>query len=208
MTLYPVYSNQKEANGLFLGASTFTGGEGGLVVRLKPHLAANVAGEQNFLEVDFIEDGSTDVSSHMFGLLEEQLTGRGTMLGRFMPMSGEPIPLGPSSHQAWGGGKVTLRQESGYFITDQFDLQLTSGVGDGYGEPATIKPGDLLYALKSDSATHKRGTLTDDATQATTRVRFMGMIDDSHDLFGHFVSPLPTHGSMKEGPFILIMQEA
>jgi hypothetical protein len=204
MALYPIQANERDVNGLFKAAATFTGGEGGLIVRLAPHAATNPALGQNFIEVDFIADGSTDCTSKMYGLLDEQVNGRGTMLGKFLPTNADPIGLGVATHLS--SQKVSIWQQSGYFMTDIFDIALNAqGPTDGYGEPTNLVPGQMLHAIASDGA-FKRGTLTD-KVQADTRVRFMGLVDDPRDLFGSFVSPAPKTGMFKEGPFVLIFQE-
>jgi hypothetical protein len=135
------------------------------------------------------------------------------MLGSFLPSNGTPVALGPATHL--GSGRVSLWQNTGYFLTDHFAIELddTAGAGEGYGEPVNLVAGAAMLATSADSGSTRRGTLCDAASAATlsvatatTRISFISLVDDASDLLGSYVSPAPTTGMFAQGPRILIYQ--
>jgi len=187
MALYPIFSpggTQASALGVFKAHSTTydnAKSEGGRLAQL-----VNEGGE---LKVS--NSVSSAANTIMHCLIDEQgaTTTSETSLGKFLPANSAPLVLGPSTHL--GSGRVSVWQESGYFLTSEYDL-----VTDAYGE-AAIAPGT--------SMNHVGGLLGDVGTLAT-RVYFMGMVNDVNDLFGSFVSPAPTTGMFAEKAPILIYQ--
>lgn len=187
MALYPIFSpggTQASALGVFKSHSTdydLAKSEGGRLAKLE-----NEGGE---LKVSNAVTGAADTIMHC--LIDEQgaTTSSETALGRFLPANQTPIILGPNT--VLGSGRVSVWQESGYFLTSEYDLAV-----DGYGEPTGIVPGVAM--------THTAGLLN--VGGDATRIYFMGMVDDVSDLFGSYVSPAPTTGMFAEKAPILIYQ--
>lgn len=184
MALFPIHGGHREALGLFKAHSTdYASSEGGLIVELKADgtdlAVANVGAA-----------AATDAMK--FGLLDEQSeTTKETMLGKFLPANQTPVVLGPATHLA--SGRVSCWLESGWFLTDKYDLST-----DGYGETDTIAPGDAMF---HDGT----GLLTDTAGYAT-RIMFSKMINDDSDLLADRTTPAPLTGLFAEKPPILIYQ--
>jgi hypothetical protein len=216
MALFPVYANERDAVGLFKSHSDFEGGEGGLIVRLNPEgTNSPAAGTQETLRVDYVADAGTNFEARgLYGLLDEQMTRPETLFGSFLSPNSDPIGIGPATHLS--SGRVSIWQNSGYFMTDWFAIEFTdeSSQGEGYGEAANLSGGDLMLATNADAGTVRRGTLCDAESAAalsvgtgTTRVRFMSMVDDTRDLLASLVSPAPRTGMFRDGPRILLFQE-
>lgn len=181
MVLLPVYARERDNVAVLKAHSTdFTGGDGGLVVVVKADgtdpAVANVA------------SGACDTVLH--GLLDEQASHPGTMVGRFLVPNANPVVLGPASHLA--SGKVTVYLASGWFLTDNYALDT-----DAYGE-AIVAPGAALDCTNA-------GVLTN-AVANNTRVRFMKMVNDVSDLLATRVSPPEATGMFAEKAPILIYQ--
>jgi hypothetical protein len=184
MALYPIHAKERDALGLFKthSANYANTSEGGLVVELVE--------ENNDLVVQNYAGGAA-TAKNKFGLLDEQATStKETMLGKFLPANQTPVVLGPATHLS--SGKATVWLESGWFLTDKYDLAT-----DGYGE-ATIANNTMLFVDPT-------GMLTDVAGEAS-RVYFMKMVDDVSDLLATRVSPAPTTGMFAEKAPILIYQ--
>lgn len=216
MALFPVHANERDPLGLFKAYSTFEGGEGGLLVRVRPE-GTNSAGFGTQMEprIDYADASSSSFSTKgVYGLLDEQTTRPETLFGSYLAPNADPVPLGPATHL--GSGRVTMWHDVGYFLTDWFALELTATTheGEGYGEVANYTAGDAMVATRVDSASGvRRGTLTDSATAATlsvatstTRILFMQTVDDTGDLLASRVTPAPRTGMFREGPRILIYQ--
>ena len=183
MVLLPVYARERDCVAVLKAHSTdFTGGDGGLVVKVthegKDPTISNVAGA-----------GACNTVLH--GLLDEQASHPGTMLGRFLAPNANPVVLGPASHLA--SGHVSVWLASGWFLTDNYDLAT-----DAYGEASALNPSDALYCTNA-------GKLTDVAGNAT-RVRFMKMVNQVSDLLATRVSPPEATGMFAEKAPILIYQ--
>jgi hypothetical protein len=185
MALFPVHARERDALGLFKKHSTFAGGEGGLIVRLLEEGKTPTVAPMN-------TSGAVNTALH--GLLDEQLSHPETSIGRFLAPNSNPVAIGPATHL--GSGKVSLWLESGWFLTNSYDIAV-----DGYGEAATLVAGDILNAKTSGVV----GQLTDGAGSAT-RVRYMQMVDDASDLLASRVSPAPTTGMFAEKALILVYQ--
>lgn len=215
MALFPVYSNERDPNGLFRAESTFTGGEGGLVVRLTGEGANSPSlHTQNAPRVGYIAPGTTDASTAVYGLLDEQSVRPETSLGSFLPGNADPIGLGPATWRH--SGRLSFWQSRGYFLTDNFQIALTSTSlqGEGYGEPANLVSGSALLCTNADSSSGvRRGTICDAATAATlsvatatTKLTYVSFVDDVTDLLASRVSPAPVTGMFRDGPRMLIYQ--
>ena len=186
MALFPIHARERDALGLFKAHSTDYDSalsEGGRVVELKA--------DGTDLAVANIGASAADTPLH--GLLDEQgaKSTLETSVGRFLPANATPVVLGP--HTYLGSGRVSVWVESGWFLTDCYDLTV-----DGYGE-ATAAPGTKLSAKSSD------GELTDGSGE-DTRVYFMKMVNDLDDLLATRVTPAPTTGLFAEQAPILIYQ--
>lgn len=184
MALYPIHAGHREALGLFKAHSTdYASSEGGLIVELKADsddLAVANAGAAH----------ATDAMK--FGLLDEQSEStRETMLGKFLPANTTPVVLGPATHLA--SGRVSCWLESGWFLTDKYDITV-----DGYGEVSGNAPGDAM--------THDGTGLLNFGDSYNTRIMFSKMINDDSDLLADRVSPAPTTGLFTEKAPILIYQ--
>ena len=180
MALFPVYTNERDPNGLFRTASAAHGAEGGLVVRVADDGHGHAV-------VDLAEAGASDYSGVMYGLLDEQASRPGTMVGTYLGAAG-PVAVGPATDLA--SGRSTIWQGKGYFLTDKYD------------GAAPAAAGTALNALNSGAA---RGTLTAGAG-ASTRVTYMGKVSSPADLLGSYVSPAPATGLFAEGPMWLVYQ--
>lgn len=205
--LIPLLASKADSVGLFKGAATFMGGEGGLLVQLKPSVEDPAPGEKSELVIDYIPTTITDATSKNFVLLHEYLTGPGTLLGR-MPTANGAVQVGVSSHLAFGAGRVAVMMFEGLFLINHFDLELTLGdPRDGYGEPVNLKPMDFLRVHTQDTPKFKRGTLTDDPSMPLTRIRYLGMVNSQDDILFSLATEVPSDGLLKQGPFILVRQE-
>lgn len=183
MALYPIHAGHREALGLFKAhSSDYASSEGGLIVELKA--------DGNDLAVANAGSGAA-TNAMKFGLLDEQSEStKETMLGSFLPANQSPVVLGPATHLA--SGRVSVWLESGWFLTDKYDLTV-----DGYGEASVLAPGDAMF---HDGA----GLLTDSGD--ATRIMFGKMVDDLDDLLASRVSPAPQLGLFAEKAPILIYQ--
>ena len=184
MALYPIHARERDALGMFKAHSTDYSNisEGGLVVEMK-------ADGNDLAIANHVSGAATDKGR--FGLLDEQATTtKETMLGKYLPTNQTPVILGPATHLA--SGRVSVWIESGWFLTDNYDLTI-----DAYGEAASLSPGDPMLVTA--------GLLGD--TGSASRIRFMKMIDDQDDLLASRVSPAPRLGLFAEKPLILIYQE-
>lgn len=186
MALYPVHARERDALGMFKAHSTFGTAEGGSVVRLlaegfDPKVAKLAA--------------AAPANTVLHGLLDEQVSKPGTLLGSYLPQNSSPVVLGPATNLA--SGRATVWLDSGWFLTDHYSLAT-----DAYGEASTLTPGDMMYAEDTGATV---GRLTDTAGVAT-RVRFMKMINDVSDLLATRVSPAETTGLFAEKAPILIYQ--
>jgi hypothetical protein len=115
-----------------------------------------------------------------------------TAVGRMLTSYSSPVVVGPATFL--GSNRISVWQESGWFMTDQYDLAV-----DAYGEPTGIVPGTNM--------THTDGLLNVGGADGATRIYFMGMVDDVSDLFGSYVSPAPTAGMFAQKAPILIYQK-
>jgi len=188
MVLYPIFSTggtQASALGVFKAHSTYdtAKSEGGRLAKL--------VAEGTELKVSNDVAAAEDASTIMHCLVDEQggATSYETSVGSFLPASQAPIVLGPATHLH--SGRVSVWQESGYFLTSEYDLAV-----DAYGE-ATLALGSVMK--------HTSGKLNDTGT-GLTRVHFMQMVDDATDLFSTLVSPPPATGMFGEKPLILVYQ--
>lgn len=201
MALFPVHANERDATGLFRAHSGFAGGEGGLVVRVT---SETVAGEKRPV-VAAVDSAATAASSAMHGLLDEQLSGVETLLGSFLPANGAPVALGPATHLS--SGRVSVWQNSGYFLTDNFALELQDS------DAKNLSAGSALLCVREAGGALKPGTLCDAESAAaasldtaTTRCSYISLVDDVDDLLAGRVSPAPQAGMFARGPKILIYQ--
>ena len=184
MALYPIHAGHREALGLFKAhSSDYASSEGGLIVELKADgndLAVANAGAAH----------ATDAKK--FGLLDEQSEStKETMLGKFIPANQDPVVLGPATHLS--SGRVSVFLESGWFLTDKYDITV-----DGYGEVSGNAPGDAM--------THDGAGLLNFGGSYNTRIMFSKMVDDLSDLLASRVSPAPQSGLFAEKAPILIYQ--
>lgn len=165
MALFPVYTNERSATGVFPADPSFAGGEGGLVVQI----AAD--SDDGYTAVVKAVDASGDCNTALHGLLDEQTTGPGTLIGSYLGASGATA-VGPATHLA--SGKVTVWQASGYFLTDTHAVAASTTVGTA------------LNAVQSGA---DKGKLTAGSGGAT-RVTFMGRVSNPADLLASRVSPV------------------
>lgn len=186
MALFPIHARERDALGILAAHSTYAGGEGGLVVRI-------VAEATNPKVAAIATSGAANSKIH--GLLDEQMSRPGTLIGSMLSSNSNPVVVGPATHLA--SGRVSVCLESGWFMTDNYDVTV-----DGYGESAVLAPGELMFAKSSGTV----GQLTDTAGLAT-RVRFMKMVNNPNDLLSSRVSPAPTLGMFAQKAPILIYQE-
>lgn len=167
MALFPVYTTERAATGVFPADPSFAGGEGGLVVQ--------IAADSDDGYTAVVKAASTsDCTSAMHGLLDEQLSGPGTLVGSYGTTA-----MGPATHLA--SGKVTVWQASGYYLTD------THAIGSG---------AQAASALDVVASGANAGKLTDANTGVGSRVSFMGRVSNPADLLASRVSPaaLPAAG--------------
>lgn len=205
MALFPVHANERDATGLFRAHSSFAGGEGGLVVRVTSEAGAK--GEKRPVVAAVAAGVAANTAMH--GLLDEQLSGVETLLGSFLPSNSAPVALGPATHLS--SGRATVWQNSGYFLTDNFAIELDGN--DGYGEAANLATGAALLCVNEAGGPLALGTLCDAQSAATasqttgaTRCSYVALVDDVDDLLAGRVSPAPTAGMFARGPKILIYQ--
>lgn len=220
MALYPIQANERDAVGLFKAASSFTGGEGGLVVKLTKQGTTTTTPPSTSRPVVSYVTGSEaayTAPNGLFGLLDEQMVRPETLVGSFLSANRAPLGIGPATYL--GSGRLTIWQNAGYFMTDYYAIQVNAqGPADGYGEPTTLSPGDALLATAANATdvngnTVWRGTLCDAASAAAlsvatkaTRCTFMGMAVHLDDLMYSAVSPAPTNSLFALAPRALLYQ--
>jgi hypothetical protein len=189
MALYPVHARERDVLGIFKRHSAFaTGGDGGLVVRLRQDGANNTA-------VDAIATSGA-ANTQLHGLLDEQgvSTTYETSLGKYLPANASPVVLGPRTDLA--SGKMSVWLTDGWFLTDNYSVAV-----DGYGHSTALTSGSPLFAKSSGTV----GQLTDTAGLAT-RCYFMQMVASPADLLGTRVTPIPTLGVFAQKALMLIYQ--
>jgi hypothetical protein len=183
MALHPIHARERDALGLLKAHSSDydSASEGGLVVEL-------AADGTDIAVSNYSGGGATDPAKH--GLLDEQASSKETMLGKYLPPNQAPVVLGPATMLA--SGRVSVCLESGWFLTDNYDLAV-----DAYGEASAVAPGGDLTCSAAGQL-----NVGGDAT----RCKFMKMVNDLDDLLASQVSPAPSTGLFAEQAPILIYQ--
>ena len=154
--LLPVYTYERQAIGLFplmKGITVEGGNVGEIVAGVGTQLAQPVVGLYDDDGADGY--GATDNTLNLVGLIDEsstgtKLSGNGNvgMLGKLIehPFDTTGTHIGPAT--TFGSGKCTIWVEPGFFITDQFTAEITTGTAVG----------TALYASASGILTTSAGT--------------------------------------------------